>query len=60
MAGERPKAPAAANAKPNREVADEAARAAVLARAWATMRSGVAMSSVAKGYLESRGLDYIT
>ena len=31
---------------------------AVLARAWATMRAGVAMSSVAKGYLESRGLDY--
>ena len=36
----------------NRELADEAARAAVLAKAWATMRAGVAMSSVAKGYLE--------
>ena len=58
MAGELPKVTATANAKPNREVAEEAARAAVLARAWATMKAGVAMSSVAKGYLESRGLDY--
>ena len=62
MAGELPKAtvpvPSPAPINTNRELADVAARAAVLAKAWATMRSGVAMSTVAKGYLEERGLDY--
>ena len=55
LAGEFPQSSSASAPKPNREVANEAARAAVLSRAWQVMRSGVAMSSAAKGYLESRG-----
>ena len=60
MAGTLPKGAACTvPAKPShREVAGEAARAAVLAKVWATMTAGVALSTVARGYLEGRGLDY--
>ena len=57
LVGQLP-APTSVEVKPksaNRELADDSARAAVLAKAWATMRSGVALSTVAKGYPESRG-----
>jgi len=58
LAGDLPKAVPLPMPSSNRELADDAARSAVLAKVWASMRSGVAMSTVAKGYLERRGLDY--
>lgn len=53
-----PKPPRGKSApKPNREMADEAARAAVLQRVWATMAAGGKAAPVARTYLRSRGLD---
>jgi len=57
LAGSEPK-PLSKSTNTNRSLADEAARAAVLAKVWTTMKSGLALSTVAKGYLEKRGLDY--
>lgn len=60
LAGELPKPNTIQPKGTNRALADEAAHAAVLSKVWQTMRAGVAMSSVAKGYLKGRGLDYKT
>ena len=48
---------AAAAKSPNRAIADEAARRAVLRRVWATMTAGAKASTVARAYLKGRGLD---
>ena len=61
MAGALPKATAAVATvakATNREVAGDAARAAVLGKAWATMRTGLRHSTAAQDYLRGRGLDY--
>ena len=58
LAGAEPKPVGKPVATINRTLADGAARAAVLSKVWSTMKSGVALSTVAKGYLEKRGLDY--
>jgi DNA primase len=58
LAGDEPKPVQKPIAAINRTLADEAARAAVLSKVWTTMKSGLALSTVAKGYLEKRGLDY--
>lgn len=64
MAGALPKAGATSapvspsGAGSNRTAADDAARAAVLSKAWATMRAGIRHATVAQAYLRSRGLDY--
>jgi len=58
LAGAEPKALPKPTTTTNRTLADEAARAAVLSKVWSTMKSGLALSTVAKGYLEKRGLDY--
>lgn len=58
LAGAEPKKQLKPVPSINRTLADEAARAAVLAKVWSTMKAGLALSTVAKGYLESRGLDY--
>lgn len=57
MAGALPAAVPEQAPQPNRELADEAARSAVLQRVWATMTAGAALSTVARAYLTARGLD---
>ncbi len=58
LAGSLPAVQSQASKSTNRELADDAARPAVLAKVWATMQAGVALSTVARRYLEERGLDY--
>jgi len=58
LAGELPAAKPQPPKSANRELADDAARAAVLSKVWSTMKAGMALSTVARRYLEGRGLDY--